>query len=204
MEYNYGKKSIWKWIILYVIIGAIAYGLIYYFFFYKNGNSYNNQTNYNVQNSNAETADWKTYRNDQYGFEIQYPQDWWMEEQINIITFQGHSSGPSQFALDISIESNPNKLSSKDFTLERLKEPEMGSGFNEFTPEEVQLFNNGKELELGGLTAFQLKEDNYEHIYLAKDYNIIKFYFPNTEKNITELEDPKVVNTVISTFKFTK
>lgn len=43
MDYSYNKKSIWKWILLYVVIGAVAYGLIYYFFFHKSGNSYNTQ-----------------------------------------------------------------------------------------------------------------------------------------------------------------
>lgn len=36
---GYGKRPLWQWIVLYVIIGAIVYGLIYYFFFYHNGNS---------------------------------------------------------------------------------------------------------------------------------------------------------------------
>jgi len=54
MEYNnpknYSKKNLWKWILLYVVIAAVAYGLIYYFFFAnKGGYSYNppqGQNNY--------------------------------------------------------------------------------------------------------------------------------------------------------------
>lgn len=34
---GYGKRPLWQWIALYVIIGAIVYGLIYYFFFYHSG-----------------------------------------------------------------------------------------------------------------------------------------------------------------------
>ncbi len=33
----YGKKSLWKWVIIYVIIGVIVYGLIYYFILGKKG-----------------------------------------------------------------------------------------------------------------------------------------------------------------------
>lgn len=35
----------------------------------------NTQSNLNVQNQNTETADWKTYKNDEYGFEIKYPKE---------------------------------------------------------------------------------------------------------------------------------
>lgn len=31
---GYGKKPLWMWILLYVIIGVIAYAGVYYFFFY--------------------------------------------------------------------------------------------------------------------------------------------------------------------------
>ena len=44
MEY-YLKKSIWKWVLIYVIIGAVAYGTVYYFYFYKKGGySYDSQS----------------------------------------------------------------------------------------------------------------------------------------------------------------
>ncbi len=53
MEYNYSKKSIWKWILLYVVVGAVAYGAVYYFWSYeKGGYSYspqNYQNNYSTQ-----------------------------------------------------------------------------------------------------------------------------------------------------------
>lgn len=34
---GYGKRPKWQWVVLYVIIGAIVYGLVYYFFFRKTG-----------------------------------------------------------------------------------------------------------------------------------------------------------------------
>lgn len=30
---GYGKRPLWQWIALYVIVGAIVYGIIYYLFF---------------------------------------------------------------------------------------------------------------------------------------------------------------------------
>lgn len=35
--YGYGKRPLWQWIALYVVIGAVAYGLIYYFVLSKKG-----------------------------------------------------------------------------------------------------------------------------------------------------------------------
>lgn len=43
---SYGKRPLWQWIILYLIIGAVVYGLIYYFVLAKNtGYSSNNGSN---------------------------------------------------------------------------------------------------------------------------------------------------------------
>src|SRR3989344_6838697 len=67
-NYSYGKKSIGRWIVIYLILAAIIYGLVYAFFFYKKngGNNYSAQTqntgaeqnqttkNYMVQNMNIE------------------------------------------------------------------------------------------------------------------------------------------------------
>jgi flagellar basal body-associated protein FliL len=34
---GYGKRPLWQWILIYVVIGAIIYGAVYYFFLGKNG-----------------------------------------------------------------------------------------------------------------------------------------------------------------------
>lgn len=40
----YGKRPLWQWIVIYIIIGAIVYGLIYFFVFAKKGGYNYNQT----------------------------------------------------------------------------------------------------------------------------------------------------------------
>ena len=32
-EYKYGKRPLWQWILLYAVIAAVAYGIIYYIVF---------------------------------------------------------------------------------------------------------------------------------------------------------------------------
>lgn len=36
---TYGKRPLWQWVVLYIVIGLIVYGLIYYFGFYNKGAS---------------------------------------------------------------------------------------------------------------------------------------------------------------------
>ncbi len=42
---GYGKKPLWQWVLLYVVIGGIVYALIYYFVLGGNSGGYNYNTN---------------------------------------------------------------------------------------------------------------------------------------------------------------
>ena len=49
--YGYGKKSIWYWVVIYIIVGAVVYGAIYYYLMKKG--SYNAQApQYNAGEQN--------------------------------------------------------------------------------------------------------------------------------------------------------
>ncbi|HUC90026.1 MAG TPA: hypothetical protein VMR45_04445 [Patescibacteria group bacterium] len=32
---GYGKRPIWQWVLLYVVVAAIVYGIVYYFYIRK-------------------------------------------------------------------------------------------------------------------------------------------------------------------------
>ncbi|MBI3624014.1 hypothetical protein HY218_00070 [Candidatus Saccharibacteria bacterium] len=34
---GYGKRPMWQWVVIYLIVAAIVYGLIYYIFIHKSG-----------------------------------------------------------------------------------------------------------------------------------------------------------------------
>ena len=40
----YKKRPLWQLILIYAVVGAVIYGLIYYFVFYKKGKSYTSQS----------------------------------------------------------------------------------------------------------------------------------------------------------------
>lgn len=47
---GYGKRPMWQWVVLYIVIGVIVYGLIYYLVMAKRG-GYN--SSYSAQSSPA-------------------------------------------------------------------------------------------------------------------------------------------------------
>jgi len=48
---GYGKRPLWQWLVIYLVIGGIVYAAIYYFVFAKNG-GYNYSTGqYQQQNT---------------------------------------------------------------------------------------------------------------------------------------------------------
>jgi len=53
-EKGYGKKPLWQWILIYLIIGAIVYAVVYYFVIAKRG-GYVAPTNNTPANSSAPT-----------------------------------------------------------------------------------------------------------------------------------------------------
>lgn len=45
---GYGKRPLWQWIVLYLVIGAVAYAAIYYFVIAKKGGY---DSNSSIENS---------------------------------------------------------------------------------------------------------------------------------------------------------
>ncbi len=52
---SYGKRPLWQWIAIYAVIGAIIYGVIYYFVFaHKSGGYSSNSNNSSLQQQNTQ------------------------------------------------------------------------------------------------------------------------------------------------------
>ena len=37
---GYGKRPLWQWVVIYLVVAAVVYGLIYYFVLAKKGGGY--------------------------------------------------------------------------------------------------------------------------------------------------------------------
>ena len=53
---GYGKRPLWQWLLIYVVIGGILYAGAYYFFFYQKGYSYQSSQYQEQQNQQQQTT----------------------------------------------------------------------------------------------------------------------------------------------------
>ncbi len=55
---SYGKRPLWQWIIVYIIIAGAVYGLFYYIFLQNRGGYQNQNTNSQSQNNNQTSTNY--------------------------------------------------------------------------------------------------------------------------------------------------
>lgn len=53
--YGYGKKPLWQWVLLYVVVGGVIYALIYYFWFAGQGYNYSPASSQPTQTQTNQT-----------------------------------------------------------------------------------------------------------------------------------------------------
>ena len=160
-----------------------------------------------LQNAD-ETADWKTYANAEYGFEMKYPQDWEVtsNDKGNQITFSGSrlENGTFGFSAILFVQSNPKKLSAKDFVAEVIKK-------NDGLSAPKLSYKTQQEITINGLLAYELGGvfggDSFEElIYIVKDDYVLTFDFPIAQENpnfVDPIGNNAIVHQMLSTFKFT-
>lgn len=136
-----------------------------------------------------ETSDWKTYKNDKYGYEVKYPNNWAGIETspiTNYASFTSEKRDMAQAGFWIRVFKNSNKLSIKEWwdkeyikgdAVYELKGAFLSEGKSEFP---VIVFKEKNGLEFNYLV---FSKDNYIYIIL------------------TPLADEQI-NQIFSTFKF--
>jgi len=194
---HYSKDNIWKWVLLYVVIGAVAYGLVYYFFFYKKSEyNYNTQQ---YQNNSVETADWEIYRNSEYGFGFSYPAGVSVQERGNVISVNDNRQG-FNFEWDMKFYKNEDKKSLESW---------INAQFNSFGQQSdkdckiVPSDKYGSKVNIQDAFTVLIDAPSFEASCSRVGYYTI------SPDNLTVMEfnavqaSPELYQDILSTFKFT-
>lgn len=214
MDY-YSKKSIWKWILLYAIIGAIVYGLIYYFTFYKKGSygenyQYAPETEINEMQTNTAKYDKPgTYVNDAQGYQIDYIAGTELWETLDFNKYCVYLFYKNGYIGIASLKDDEDALDSGQAITSCAVINGLGEGFMPTTQETV--VNNKKFMAEGYKFQNQNNIIYYHDIALAFSFNdniVIQFGYTNkTNKETSDEEYANImsaINQMLSTFKFTK
>ncbi len=186
------RKEIWA--ILIVVVGATA--VLVYFAARAVGQvmalQYQNGTAANA----IDISGWQAYHNAQYGFSIRYPQNWKMymgglAAATPFVALGNPLSGTTTYVMYISIEQNPQSLSSAEYVHQLLandRAQDAANAKNGPAPTITPQFASNYITAVNGYSAYELFhvfefDRDAEQIYVAHGTVALRFDFPVSDPN---------------------
>ncbi|MCX6720016.1 MAG: hypothetical protein NTV36_02820 [Candidatus Staskawiczbacteria bacterium] len=153
------------------------------FYQLSNDPTFNNSEDQQVWNQNNQTADWKTYIDNKYGFQLEYPKDW------NIVSGEKRSDGEFAFCNQDLIASN-----SQCQPVFSVDVPNNSRGISLYILDAQKVQSKyGIHVEIPGVWWDKTKNRLYELSYSDYSANIP----PRTDDNARA----DAFNKIVSTFK---
>ncbi len=188
------RKTNWKYILIILILAGIVGGGTLYWQWWREKQEIKEPEKI----AEDEITDWKTYRNEEYRFEIKYPKDHELIEKVVGGVSFGHIYdinilGPQELSLSEYV--NKNIIPADDSRLGKTisKKSILVAGI-EAIKFEGEIFGSMAGPWRYGIDTFLLKE--------GKIYRIS--YSPGVTKEEVSSNEIKIFNQILSTFRFIK
>jgi len=152
-----------------------------------------------------ETANWKTYSNEEYNFEFEYPSNWVLIRRVNTPKDWALSSENNLFGINLSVIDSNNKLNGREY-IESIKNKAAGdiifstSGYGDFEPkEEIPVTKVYNSLNWSIFTFTYLKPKDLPFnkeawAYTVSSGKLVQFVLKDNEVH--------TLFQILSTFKF--
>jgi len=182
-----------------IVIVIVVLGLgSYYLLFHQNLISTKKQPrSTSTVGAVDETANWKTYRNEQYGFEVKYPSNWKYNESENTNT--------NQFLVCFDPLVNTSCSGGGEMISVSWKTT-LDDQYKTIQPRHANLYDYQKtEVVISGENAQQFTSDNPEAVSKAAFLNhggYVYSFILNWNNVVAPHKD--TLNQILSTFRFTK
>ncbi len=157
--------------------------------------------------SEADTSDWKTYRNDKYGFEIKYPVNWklseeeldWLGQMKNpVVPFELITFTPSEFENDFLV----SIVCKTGISFEELANHFSDPNHRVTILDDIQFKGkNGKIISDFNISA---QKESHSIIVETSGNNKCKLFQPTVENSDYPFSNKynPTVNKILSTFKY--